>query len=208
MKHIWILWSLILLVTVTSCRTAVQAPRQERSEFASRIRTVLPQTWTLQENGDEVVIGRQDSLTWYPCVSLDVAMTRDQDRFLKFVETNGTTGNYRIRLRRTAKLDSLEYARLKRSNDQIVVTKDTIIPAHPEFHEDDVMRSFDSRYRELPEYYDDISSIYLETTAPVYECIYPNNVAKECDTVRLKLDSLFSRYSKDSYRRTLTYGVW
>lgn len=78
------------------CRTAVQAPRQERSEFASRIRTVLPQTWTLQENGDEVVIGRQDSLAWYPCVSLDVAMTRDQDRFLKFVETNGTMGNYRI----------------------------------------------------------------------------------------------------------------
>ena len=70
------------------------------------------------------------------------------------------------------------------------------------------MRSFDPRYRELPEYYDDTSSIYVETTAPVYECIHPNSVAEECESVRLKLDSLFSRYSKDTYRRMLAYGIW
>ena len=208
MKYILILLSSILLVTVVSCRKTVQAPRQERSEFASRIGTVLLQTWALQESRDEVIISRKDSVTWYPCVALDVGMTRDHDRFLEFVERNGVTGNYKIRLRRTAKLDALEYASLKRSNDQIVVTKNTMIPAHREFHEDDVMRSFDPSYRELPEYYDDTSSIYVETTAPVYECIYPNSVAKECDMVRQKLDSLFSRYSKDSYRKTLTYGIW
>jgi len=120
----------------------------------------------------------------------------------------GAKGYYKIRLRRTAKLDPLEYARLKRSNDQIRVTKETMIPAHPEFHEDDVMRSFDPSYRKLPEYYDDTSSIYVETTAHVYECIHPNNVARECDTVRQKLDSLFSRYSKDSYRKMVTHGIW
>ena len=208
MKYILILWSSILLVTVVSCRKAVQAPRQERSEFAARIGTVLPQTWTLQESRGEVMISRQDPVTWYPCVSLDINLMRHEDLFKQFVERNGATGNYRIRLRRTAKLETLEYARLKGSNDQIVVTKDTMIPTYPEFHEDDVMRSFDSHYRELPEYYDDTYSIYVETTAPVYECIYPNSVAKECDTVRQKLDSLFSRYSKDSYRKMLTYGIW
>ena len=208
MKHILILWISVLLVTVISCRKAVQAPPQERSQFALSIETVLPQAWTLQESRDEVIIGRQDSVIWYPCVSLDAGMIRDQNRFLKYIERNGATGNYRIRLRRTAKLDPLEYARLKRSNDQIVVTKETMIPPPPQFHEDDVMRSFDPRYRELPEYYDDTSSIYLETTAPVYQCIYPNSVAKECDTVRQKLDSLFSRYSKDSYRKILAHGIW
>jgi hypothetical protein len=209
MKYILILCSSLLLVTVISCRKAVQSPRKERSDFASRIEAVLPPTWTLQESGDEVIISRQDSVTWYPCVSLDVRdMALNKDRFLKFVERNGVTGNYRIRLRRTAKLDPLEYARLKRSNDQIVVTKETTIPIHPEFHEDEVMRSYDPRYRELPEYYDGASSIYVETTAPVYECIYPNSAAQECDTVRLKLDLLFTRYSKDNYRRTLTYGIW
>ena len=206
MRYILILCSSILFVTTVSCRRAVQGPLQQRSEFALRIATVLPQAWTLQESGDAIIIGRQDSVTWYPCVSLDAGMTHDQ--FLKFVEKNGVKGTYKVRLRRTAKIDPAEYARLKRSNDQIVVTKWTKVPAYHEFHEDDVMRSFDPRYRELPEYYDDTSSIYVETTAPVYECIHPNSVAEECESVRLKLDSLFSRYSKDSYRRTLAHGIW
>src|SRR5437899_1994966 len=125
MKYILILWSSLLLVTIVSCRKAVQSPRQERSEFALRIGTVLPQTWTLQESRDEVIISRQDPVTSYPCVALDVALMRNQDLFKQFVERNGATGNYRIRLRRTAKLEPLEYARFKGSNDQIVVTKNT-----------------------------------------------------------------------------------
>lgn len=207
MKYILILSTSILLVTVVSCRKPVQAPRQERSEFALRIATVLPQKWALQESGGEVIISRQDPVTWYPCVSLDVNLMRHEDLFKQFVERNGAKGNYRIRLRRTGRLEPSEYARVKASNDQIVVTKSTIMPDR-EFLEDEAMRSFDSRYRELPEYYDDSSSIYVETTAPPYECIYPNSVAKECEAIRQRLDSLFSRYSKDGYRKRLTYGVW
>jgi hypothetical protein len=209
MKYVLILCSWLLLVAVISCRKTIQSPRPEHREFASRIGTVLPPNWTLQESRDEVVISRQDSVTWYPCVSLDLRdLALHKDRFLKFVENNSVTGNYRIRLRRTAKLDVSEYERLKRTNDQIVVTKETKIPVYSEFHEDDVMRSHDPRYRELPEYYDGAYSIYVETTAPVYECIYPNSTATECDTVRSKLDSLFTRYAKDSYRKMLTYGIW
>ncbi|HEY2973147.1 MAG TPA: hypothetical protein VGJ48_11600 [Pyrinomonadaceae bacterium] len=86
------------------------------------------------------------------------------------------------------------------------MTKSSRIPAR-EFNEDEAMRSFHSRYRELPEYYDDSSSIYVETTSSLYECIYPNSVARECDTMRQRLDSLFSRYSKDSYRKILRHGI-
>ena len=87
-----------------------------------------------------------------------------------------------------------------------MVTKDTPIP-NRKFLEDDAMRSFDSRYRELPEYYDDSYSIYLETNLGSYECIYPNAVAGECEGIRQKLDSLFNRYSSDTYRRALSRGI-
>jgi hypothetical protein len=207
MKYFLILSSSILLVNGFSCGKAVQGPRQERSEFASRIGSILPQGWTLQEGGGEVIISRQEPVTWYPCVALDVSLMRREDLFKEFVEKNGRSSDYRIRLRRAARLEPAEYARIKASNDQIVVNKSTMIPKR-EFFEDEAMRSFDSRYRELPEYYDDSSSIYVETTAGPYDCIYPNSVAKECDDIRERLDSLFSRYSKDSYRKTLTHGIW
>ena len=77
-----------------------------------------------------------------------------------------------------------------------------------EFYEDDAMHSFDSRYRELPEYFDEASSIYVETTAHPYECMYPRSVAEECDAVRQRFDTLFTRYSKDTYRKQLSFGVW
>ena len=69
------------------------------------------------------------------------------------------------------------------------------------------MRSFDSRYRELPLYYDETSSIYVETTVHPHECMCPHAVAEECDKIRLALDSLFTRYSTDTHR-TLGYGLW
>jgi hypothetical protein len=206
MKYPLILSSLLLLMNVLSCGKAVQAPRQERSDFASRIGSILPQTWVLQDGGREVIISRLEPVTWYPCVGLDVNLVRHQNLMKEFIEKNAVSGNYRIRLRRADRLEPAEYARLKASNDQIVVTKSTILPKG-EFREDEAIRSFDSRYRELPEYYDDSSSIYVETTAPTYECIYPNSVAKECVSIRQKLDSLFTRYSKDSFRKTLMYGI-
>ncbi len=206
MKCLLLLASSVLLVNLFSCGKAVQGPPQERSELASRIGSVLPETWALQDGAAEVIISRKEPVTWYPCVGLDGNLMRHQDLMKEFIERHSVSGNYRIRLRRADKLDPAEYDRIKASNDQIVVTKSTVMPKG-EFLEDDAMRSFDSRYRELPEYYDDVSSIYVETTAPPYECIYPNSVAKECVTIRQKLDSLFSRYSKDSYRRTLTYGI-
>jgi hypothetical protein len=205
MNYLLILSSSLLIVNVFSCGKAVQPPRHERSEFASRIGSILPETWALQDGGVEVIISWKEPVTWYPCVALDANLMRHQDLMKEFIERHGVSGNYRIRLRRADKLEPAEYARIKASNDQIVVNKSTIIPKG-EFLEDEAIRSFDPRYRELPEYYDDSSSIYVETTAPTYECIYPNSVAKECVAIRTKLDSLFSRYSKDSYRKTLMYG--
>ena len=54
----------------------------------------------------------------------------------------------------TPKVEFAEYSRLKASNDQITVTKATVIQDR-EFYEHDALRSFDLRYRELPEYYDE-----------------------------------------------------
>src|SRR5258705_9186843 len=207
MKYFVILLSLILAVIAVSCGKAVVIPHQERSEFASRIAAVLPPTWSLQERDNEVIVTRQEPVRLFTCVAVDVSLLRDEDRFKQFVDRVSVTGNFRIRMRRAAKLEASEYTRLKSINDQIVVTKSTLI-SNREFYEDGAMRSFDSGYHELPQYYDDSSSIYVETTAHPYECIYPRAVAEECDMIRQSFDSLFSRYSKDSSVKKLSYGLW
>ena len=206
MKYFVILLSLILVIAL-SCGKAVVNSHQERSEFASRIATVLPPTWSLQEYDNEVTVTRQEPVRLFTCVAMDVSLLRDEDRFKQFVERVSVTSNFRIRMRRATRLEASEYMRLKSLNDQIVVTKSTLI-SNREFYEDGAMRSFDSRYHELPQYYDDSSSIYVEMTVHPYECIYPRAVAEECDMIRERLDYLFNRYSKDSNARKLSYGLW
>ena len=187
-----ILLILLLFSSVASCSKPV-APSHQLSPFASRIQSALPANWSLEDKGQEVIIGRKEPIVRYPCVAMDVSLFRSPDRLNEYVKTNGVTDIYQIRLRRAPTLDHSEYQRLKAINDQIVVTKSTPIP-NRKFFEDDAMRSFDSRYTELPKYYDDSSSIYLETSLGPYECIYPDAVATECESIRRTLDSLFKRY--------------
>jgi len=196
----------ILPASVLSCGKTPQPKLQKRSAFAVRIESVLPTDWALEENGQEVIIRRQEPVKTYGCVGLDVNLMRRPDLLKQFVDTNGVTDDYQIRLRREGRLDPSEYSRLKAANNQIIVTKNTVISSR-QFYEDDAIRSFDPRYTELPEYYDDSSSIYLETTLHPWECIYPNSVAGECESIRQKLDLLFDRYSKDDYRRALSRGI-
>ena len=87
-----------------------------------------------------------------------------------------------------------EYVSQKEVNDRIMLSKDTHI-ANREFFEDDAMQSFDPNYRELPEYYDERSSIYLESTLYPSACVYPEAVAIEGLNLRKELDSLFQLYS-------------
>ena len=207
MKNFALLLVSILAVNVLSCAKKNHVSQPARSEFATKISKVLPQGWSLHETGNEIIITRQDPVTFFTCVALDLSVTRDQERFKQYVDRNSVAATYRIRVHRADKLDPSEYSRISTSNDQIRVTKSTMIPGR-EFYEDRAMSSFDARYRELPEYYDESSSIYVETTAHPYECAYPQNVAEECDAVRQRFDSLFTRYSKDTYRKELTYRLW
>lgn len=202
MDYRCIVFGLTSLAVFSACSSGAPKPSRARSVFAARIESALPSNWTLEENGQEVIIARQEPITTYTCVAMDVRVVRDSDALKRYVQTNGVTDRYQIRLRRAAAIDVSEFQRLKAVNNQIVVTKSTPVP-NRKFLEDDAMRSFDSRYRELPEYRDDSYSIYLETTLGPYECIYPGVVARECEGIRQKLDSLFIRYSSDNCRRTL-----
>jgi hypothetical protein len=206
MKYGWIVFSSFSLAMLSSCRHATQQPSQTLSPIAVRIESVLPPNWALEEKGQEIMIGRQEPITRYTCVAMDVSDLRNSDTLKQYVNANGVTDRYEIRLRRATLINVSEFQRLKAVNDQIVVTKSTPLP-NRKFLEDDAIRSFDSRYRELPEYYDGSYSIYLETNLGPYECIYPNAVARECEGIREKLDSLFNRYSSDTYPRTLGRGI-
>ena len=205
MNYVLIIVTVVSLVMFSSCNRATPQPERALSPFAARVESTLPTDWSLEENGEEIIISRKNPITQYPCVAMDVALFRSPEALRHYIEVNGASNTYQIKLRRAAFIDVSEYQRIKAVNDQIVVTKSTPLPER-KFLEDDALRSFDSRYRELPEYYDDSSSIYLETNLGPYECIYPNPVARECEGVRQKLDSLFHRYSSEN-RRQLSRGV-
>jgi hypothetical protein len=193
MKRCGIALSVVVFFVIALSCNKPATPSRQLSSIAARIQSALPANWSLEEHGQEVIIERKEPIVRYPCVAMDVSLFRSPDRLNEYVKTNGVSDIYQIRLRRAPTIDVSEYQRLKVINDQIVVTKSTPIP-NRKFFEDDAMRSFDSRYRELPEYYDDSSSIYLGTTLGPYECIYPNAVATECESIRRTLDSLFNRY--------------
>jgi len=182
-----------------------QPPLQPRSNYALRIGAVLPGNWELSESNNEILLVRKEQIRIYGCIGLDVRGLRDADLFKEHVEKVGADQDYKIRLRFTPKINHEEYTRLKEGNDQIRVSKFTQI-ANREFFEDEAMRSFDPTYQELPEYYDELSSIYLETTLFPWECVYPEEVAIECANVRTQLDSVFQRYSDSKLHRTLYVG--
>jgi hypothetical protein len=167
-----------------------------------RIESVLPRNWELNESNGGIVLSRKEPITAYICVALDVDLLRQPDRMMGFIERNGTKQDYKVRLRMTPRVEFAEYSRLKTSNDQITVTKSTTIQGR-EFYEHDAMRSFDARYRELPAYYDEHSSIYLETTLRPWDCVYPNEAAVDCENVLHSLDSLFKLYGPEPRPRSL-----
>ena len=184
----------LLLLAVAGCERVSRAPVQRHSDYAVRIGSVLPRNWELNESNGQIVLSRKEPITAYTCVGVDIDLFRHPDRLKEYIERNGSNQDYKIRLRITPKVEFAEYSRFKTSNDQITATKSTVIPDR-EFYENDAMRSFDPRYRELPEYYDEHSSIYVETTRHPWECVYPNEAAAECKSVLKSLDSFFKRYA-------------
>ena len=135
-----------------------------------RIGSALPQNWSLEESNGQIMISRKEPITSYGCIGLDLSWTKHPELLQKDLERNGVARDYKIRLRLAPKVSLEEYGQLKNSNSQITVTKSTVIQSR-EFYEDGAMQSFDSRYRELPEYYDKDSSVYVETTLHPWECI-------------------------------------
>lgn len=171
-----------------------QPPLQPRSNYALRIGAVLPGNWDLSENNNEILLVRNQQIRTHGCIGMDLSVMGDADLFKDFVDKYGYDEDYKIRLRLAPKMGYEEYVSQKEINDQIRLSKGTQITPR-EFYEDEAMQSFDPTYRELPEYYDERSSIYQESTLYPWECVYPEEVAIEGENLRKELDSLFQRYS-------------
>jgi uncharacterized SAM-binding protein YcdF (DUF218 family) len=171
-----------------------QPPLKPLSNNALRIGAVLPGNWELSESNNEILLVRSQQIRTHGCIGLDISMLGDANRFKEFVDKYGDDQDYKIRLRFAPKMGYEEYLSQKEVNDRIMLSKDTHIE-NREFFEDKAMRSFDPTYRELPEYYDERASIYLESTLYPWDCVYPEEVAIEGLSLRKELDSLFQRYS-------------
>ena len=192
-----------LLAVLASCGQSAPSPVQQ-SKLAIRIGWALPQNWSLEESKGQILIARKEPVRSHGCMGLDLGWLRHPELLQEHVEKYGITSDYKIRLRIEPRMDLSEYARLEEVNSQIRVTKRTMI-SDREFFEAGAMSSFDPRYRELPEYYDKDSSIYLGTTLHPWECIYPADVAKECESVLQALGTIFTRYPGWRSRRALSW---
>ena len=182
----------LVFVSVASCGKATH-PQIQPVGLAGRVAAAVPKGWSLEESNGQILISRREPVRTHGCVGLDVSWARHPELLREDVEKNGVDRAYKIRLRPGPKIDLAEYAKDKQSNSQIRVTKGTIIQDR-DFFEADVMQSFDPRYRQLPDYYDNDSSYYLETTMHPWECIYPAAIARECVGVLNALDTMFSKY--------------
>lgn len=169
-----------------------------------RVKSLLSQNWSLEESYGQIIVSRKDPVRTHGCIGLDLSWTRYPELLREHVEKYGVTRDYKIRLRSGSRVDLAEYARLLESNSQINVTKSTVIKDR-EYFEDGAMKSFDARYRQLPDYYDKDSSVYLETTLHPWECIYPGEVARECESVLQALDSIFTKYPETKNRQVLSW---
>lgn len=186
----------LLSFTFTSCTSENDEtipPANDVHAIASRIETQLPGNWSIEKTGDQIILSRNAPVRTHVCVNLDLGWVRHPELLAEFVEKYGVTRPYKIRLRFGRRLDLAEYQRANESNEQIKVTRDTVIPDR-EFFEVDAMRSFDPNYRELPVYFTEDTSVYVETTLHPWECIYPPADARGCESVRVIVDSLFVRY--------------
>ena len=192
-----------LLLVCSSCEPSAPSLPQQ-SELAVRIGWALPQNWRLEESKDQIIIARKEPVRSHGCIGLDLSWLRHPELLQEHVEKYGVTSDYKIRLRIAPRMDLSEYARLDEVNSQIRVTKSTMI-SNREYFEADAMSSFDPRYRELPDYYDKDSSIYLGTTLHPWECIYPGDVARECKSVLQALDAIFPRYPGSRSRGALSW---
>src|SRR5882672_3399105 len=175
---------------------------KSHSDYAMRIGAVLPGNWELNESKNEIVLVRNEPVRIYSCVGIDLGLLRHPDLFKNYVGNVGENQDYKIRLRFAPKVELQEYSRLKEANEKIKVTKSTSIPSR-EFYEDDALESFDPAYRELPEYYDEQSSIYLETSRFPWDCVYPDEVAIECENVRKELNWVFKSYAEPANDKVL-----
>jgi hypothetical protein len=179
-------------------------PPTPHSELAKRVMSVLPKDWSLEESNGQIIISRKDLVRTHNCIGLNFSWAMHPELLREHVEKYGVSRDYKIRLRSGAKVDLAEYARLRESNSQIRVMKGTVIQDR-EFFEDGAMQSFDPRYRQLPDYYDKDSSVYVETTLHPWECIYPGEVAGDCERILLALGSIFNKYPGAENHRRLSW---
>jgi len=184
----------LLLAGLGGCgRKADPLLQMRELDLATRIRWVLPPNWTLEEHNQQFIISRKDPVRSHGCVGLDLSWMRHRELLKQFVDEWGSDVNYKIRLRLGPRVDMIQHAQLTESNSKIRVMKGTVIPQR-EFYESEALRSYDPSYRQLPDYYDKDLSIYVESNLHPWECIYPDAVARECQSVLTGLDLIFSRY--------------
>lgn len=197
---------LLLFLTLTSCEHHEEnIPRaNEFDALALRLQKELPPNWSVEKSSDQIIVSRKGPITSHTCVCLDLNWLRHPELLQQFVEKTGSTRPYKIRIRVGPKLDLAEYRSAYKVNERIKVTSSTVIE-NREFYEDAALESYDPTYRELPIYFTEDASVFVETTLHPWECVYPPTDARECEKVRMIIDSFFVSYPDARIDKNLSW---
>src|SRR5258705_11818686 len=108
----------LFLLTLTSCKSESIPRANETDALALRIAAELPQNWSLEKSGDQIIVSRKEPVRTHGCIGLDLSWIRHPEMLREFVAEYGVTRPYKIRLRFGPRLDFAEYQRVNETNDQ------------------------------------------------------------------------------------------
>ena len=187
---------LLLFVGCSTQRAGdIPSPVDPDSEIEHKLRSILPNGWSLTAKDHTFTLRREEKVTLYVEVAWDVRRFKS---FEEAVRHYGSVENYQIILRFEPRLSDAEYAQLRRKREPF--EREINAGAHSK---DQWSKSIEEFYKQkLPVYFTERYSVFAEKSDHYPIRVYPESAIYECKQVLASLDSLFHRYEKSEGRNS------
>jgi len=179
----------LLLVSLLLCDCSIKnrivEPADDLAQIETKIKSVLPAGWSLKREGKTFQLTRSENLWVYGSMQMDIRAPLEE-----WAKKYGTEVTYTITLRFAPRLPNEQYAQLKQERAPYERILNEGAPTIKEWERG--VNEFNAR--QLPIYFTDRYSIYVEKSDGYLERVYPESAGDECKQVIGSLDRLFHRY--------------
>jgi len=175
----------VLLVCACSANIRTVQPTEDLDQVAAKLKSVLPNGWSVTKNGTVFQLTRSNKLWVYNPLQQDLGLTLDQ-----WVKKTGVELTYTITLRFEPRMPKEQYDQLKKERapyEKIVNEGGGTI-----YDWERGVNEFNKR--KVPVYFTDRFTIYAEKPDVFPDRVYPESEASDCKQVIASLDKLFNRY--------------